>query len=546
MTTETRITDYMKSKFRWLGVVTLAGALGLGSACSSLDVKNPNEPDAQRILTDPGGVKAIAGGAFRTWFFATQGMNATGPLVTMADSYTASWNNFNMRIYSSHPRNSWQNDPAAAARTSVETYWYGYYAALSSANDVVTAIENGLEIESDATTNSVLAAGRLMQGMALCHLALNYDSAFVVDEATVVNPSEPGFVPLEFVPWEEVRDTAVYFLETAASIADDGITTFPGSWFGGQEYTASQVARLARTFAARCLAYAPRNSSDNAAVNWGRVATLASQGMSSGARFDFIFIGDGSKFFDELKLWSNDYTTMRVDTRVAAMLAPNQVHPWPEPDGNPAPNSPDDRVGNGTRGPANRDFIFDPDAIFIPARGMYHQSNIAHIRYEYTSFSDPAGTGGGFGDLPVVSATENDLLWAEGLIRSGGSLATAANLINLTRVGRGGAAVTKPTFLPATAADGVTGLLAKLQYEQEVELMGLGPQPFYNRRRIDGLQPLTPRHMPVPAKELGVLQKELYTYGGSSPVEGAQLDPMVQRMIDDIRSPRRSARSVTR
>ena len=59
---------------------------------------------------------------------------------------------------------------------------------------------------------------------------------------------------------------------------------------------------------------------------------------------------------------------------------------------------------------------------------------------------DPAGTGGGFGTEPVITAAENDLLWAEGLIRSGGNLLTASNLINNTRVTRGGLA-------PATPAD---------------------------------------------------------------------------------------------
>ena len=63
----------------------------------------------------------------------------------------------------------------------------------------------------------------------------------------------------------------------------------------------------------------------------------------------------------------------------------------------------------------------------------------------------------------------------------------------------------------------MAGLLTKLQYEQEIELMGLGPQPYFNRRRIDGLQPGTPRHMPIPAEELGVLGQPLYTFGGSGP-----------------------------
>ena len=44
--------------------------------------------------------------------------------------------------------------------------------------------------------------------------------------------------------------------------------------------------------------------------------------------------------------------------------------------------------------------------------------------------------------------------------------------------------------------------------------MGQGPTPFFNRRRIDGLTLGTPRHMPVPAKELDVLLREIYSFGG--------------------------------
>lgn len=44
--------------------------------------------------------------------------------------------------------------------------------------------------------------------------------------------------------------------------------------------------------------------------------------------------------------------------------------------------------------------------------------------------------------------------------------------------------------------------------------MGQGPTPFFNRRRIDGLILGTPRHMPVPAKELEVLVRQIYTFGG--------------------------------
>ncbi len=113
----------------------------------------------------------------------------------------------------------------------------------------------------------------------------------------------------------------------------------------------------------------------------------------------------------------------------------------------------------------------------------------------------------------MVLAAENDLIWAEALIRQPTpDLPTAATLINKTRVGRGG--------LPqATAGD--ANLLAELQYEQDVELPGSNNAPYYNQRRIDKLEPKTPHEMPVPAKELGVLLATLYTCGGAAHPDGS-------------------------
>jgi hypothetical protein len=116
----------------------------------------------------------------------------------------------------------------------------------------------------------------------------------------------------------------------------------------------------------------------------------------------------------------------------------------------------------------------------------------------------------------------NDLLWAEGLIRSSGDLNLAAAKIDNSRVGRGG--------LPSVVGQAAPALLAALQYEQEIEFMGQGIDPFLNRRRsgynaaaasgrpayVDGLIPGTPRHMPVPAKELDILTRAVYTFGGPS------------------------------
>ena len=117
----------------------------------------------------------------------------------------------------------------------------------------------------------------------------------------------------------------------------------------------------------------------------------------------------------------------------------------------------------------------------------------------------------------MVLAAENDLLWAEALIRTGAS--GAAALINHTRVGPDRLGRPRGGLPPATDAD--PNLLQELQYEQDVELPGSNTAPYYNQRRIDKLEPLTPHEMPVPAKELGVLKLALYTCGGAGHPDGS-------------------------
>jgi hypothetical protein len=104
-------------------------------------------------------------------------------------------------------------------------------------------------------------------------------------------------------------------------------------------------------------------------------------------------------------------------------------------------------------------------------------------------------------------------------------------LINRTRVGRG-------NLSALSGGDSNTDLLAAIFYERDVELMDTGAgQGWFDRRRIDksltyngipigntwsfrggsGLQLGTPRHLPVPAKELETLGLPVYTYGGAPP-----------------------------
>ena len=529
---------------RWAALAGLVGVFG----CKSLDVENPNAPDAERAFSDPGAVAGLVSGGFKNWFNAHEEFNSALVLDAMADSYTASWNNFNLRYYTSvgvecPVRCGWANDPTSALRFQVEYYWYGYYGVLSAANDVLTAIRtNGVEINSPEETARTEAAAVMLQGMVFAQIALDYDQGFIVTEETDLSSPEQ----LEFKPRTEIRDAAIAKFDEAIGLMQGQNFTSPSTWFGiigGQTYTSDQLIQVMRTMQAELLAYFPRNAAENAQVDWTQVASYASQGLSSGAGLDFGYYQDdptspNQQFYSGVKSWGNDITTMRVDTRLARLVTgacadlaqtncppPASVHadPWPEPEGNPQPAALDQRVGDGTWGPsddflgvgtlqedggAGSDFAFASGNIFVPVRGQYHQSNLGHIRYNYLAYPGyglPEFDGTGF--VPTYTAIQSDLIWAEALIRGGGSLQQAADLINKTRAGRGG-------LDPVSAADGVNGLLTALEYEQDVELAGISAAPFYNRRRIDALLPMTPRQMPVPAKELQVLQRELYSFGG--------------------------------
>ena len=222
-------------------VLGLVAALVLAGGCETLNVKNPNAPDSARLLTDPATVQSIAIGAMRTWFSTTQGPTGgddpyPGPTLTvMARSHVAAWNNFNIRFYTGctatpwtggganpvsytaatlgscggtsygapYPRIEWQNNPASAQRTQIEFLWYGYYSALSAANDVVTAIrKKNLVITDAGTTKMVETMGVLVQALCLSQISLMYDKGFIVDENS-------DLTSLSFSTRAQMRDAAV-------------------------------------------------------------------------------------------------------------------------------------------------------------------------------------------------------------------------------------------------------------------------------------------------------------------------------------------------
>jgi hypothetical protein len=288
---------------------------------------------------------------------------------------------------------------------------------------------------------------------------------------------------------------------------------------------------MANTMAARQLAYTPRTPEENAQVNWAKELAYAEKGISSGgSSFDLVAKGDGgNNWFDLQKGYGEFQAWVRVDQRVIQLADPTQPRVWATATGPERAQPADDRFAKGTpnasgdvKTPGADFWYYKSTGSWDVARGVYLFSSWGHARWISYGYDGPSATRF-TGDVPYVLAAENDLLIAEGLIRTGGDKARAAALINKTRVGRG--------HLPAlTGGSSTNDLLAALFYERDVELFDTGAgQPWFDRRRIDksltynginigaGLQPGTPRHLPLPAKELETLGMPVYTYGGSAP-----------------------------
>jgi hypothetical protein len=511
-------------------------ALAAVVACNpDLNITNPNAPDVQRAIATPGDVRQLIGSSYNSWYLGMQSACCNGGFpepdpgimtAVMADNMTATFGNFGMRFNNQEPRLPYNNSSAAQDGKAASMPYDNLYGALGAANDGLNAIKRGVKvaINKNATdeTPQMKALAVLVQGLTLGFESLVFDKGFVVDEDTPA-----GAATLE--PYTAVSAAAVAKFDKAIAEATGKSWTIPVEFTPGLNLTAANYIRFANTMAARQLAYTPRTPEENAQVNWTKVLSYAENGISTGAApFDLVATGDGgNNWYDLTKGYGEFESWVRVDQRVIQLADPSQPRVWTSAtapvraqpaDARFASGSPD--ASGNVKTPGADFWFYSGTGSWDIARGAYLFSSWGHARYiTYGYEADDSF----LGNAPFVLKAENDLLIAEALIRTGGDKARAATLINKTRVGRGHLA-------PVSGASSTNDLLAAIFYERDIELFDTGAgQAWFDRRRIDkgltynginigaGLQTGTPRHLPVPAKELETLGIPVYTYGGASP-----------------------------
>lgn len=497
--------------------VIAAAALLIASACQPLlDVKNNDAPDVLRALATPADVKNVAASSLNTWYVTATSYEPYLMFEVTSDHLTANYGNFGMRFNNEEPRIPYANSSSGSDRGVAESPWNGLYGSLGAANDAMRAFKAGVKLASDAETDQFKTLAMFTQALSLMELGLVFDQAFVVDENSEGLPT--------LVKYQDVITAAMVKWDAVIAASNGKTYEFPASVLplAVVKFNASALNRIANTMAARTLAYSARTLAETNALPWARILAYADKGISGsgGTPFDLSVIGDGGNSWYALAVaYSNCTWGIAMDVKTINMMAPNV--PATFNGTKVAPVAPYDKRLQATPrldydtyafDAAGTDFSYEGVLYGQVARGIWKQSPYMNFRYYMYGYDQ---TPTFMGPMPYTLAAENDLLIAEALARTGGDLARAATLINKTRVTRGGLA-------PATAGDGATKLLQYIAYENDIELMSTGANGLYERRRIDNLQVGTPRHLPVPAKELETLGLPIYTFGGATANPGGK------------------------
>jgi hypothetical protein len=521
----------MHRRTYWVGAAALLGAM----ACQELAVTNPNEPDRERATKQPVSAESFVASSFRTWWpVAGHDDYPSWAFSTMANEITSGFADFGQLELSAEPRTGWNNSPVNARNNVSEEPWYNLYATISSVNDALIAIDSGLVVVDAQRTSRTRAVGKFMQGISHQYLAFYFDSAVVVDEKlaldTITKPTFQGYA--------DVSKAAIAQLDSAIAIANRGPDfNLPVESWLFQAMTRAQFVRLANSFAAKALAQTPRTRAERAAVDWNEVIRRVDAGIQT----DFAPVAQPDILWDDWKRLvarvrtgpPSDFGRPSYWVLGPADSAQGFVNWAAAPLASRQPfqiRTKDRRIQDAT-GPAvaGKYVGYSANNIFAVARGTYRWSHYYYKRNGTTSTWQE-------GAQPAVTVTEMNLLKAEALIRLNRA-AEAVPLINASRVANG----QLPTVdgppdeagcVPRKLSGACGSLWDALRYEKRIEGLGVdGVTAFLDARGWQMLPENTVIHLPIPGRELGVLVRPIYSYGGpggqgSAPAPDAERCPV--------------------
>jgi len=493
----------------------------VAASCQDLDVVNPNRPDASRATAQALTTETFVASSFRTWWpVAGHDDYPSWAFSTMAREITSGFADFGQLEISIEPRVGWNNSPVNQRRLVNERPWYELYRTISSVNDVVRAVNDGLVIENATRTARAKAMGKLMQGLSYGHVGFYFDKGPIIDEFTALDTMTTP----QFSTYKEISEFAIKQLDSAIAIANANPTiTFPVESWLFQAMNKDQFVRFANSYAARILVYTARSREERAAVNWNEVIRRIDAGITS----DYTPTAQPDILWDD---WKRLIARLRTAGRPSDFGRPSYwlVGPADSTDGwkNWVATANDSRMpfqirtkdrriaGAGGKATPGKYVGYNQNNIFAADRGSYRWSHYYYLRAG-TELTWQTGT------QVAMTVTEMDLLKAEALIRLGRA-SEALPLINKSRVANGqlppvtlDGPPNEAGCVPRKESGACGSLWDALRYEKGIEGLGVnGVIAFLDARGWQTLPENTPIQLPIPGRELQTLQLPLYTFGG--------------------------------
>jgi hypothetical protein len=521
------------------------------SACDqNLGVENLSDPDIGRVFATGASIESTIGAGYQTVHNAIANTNnEPGVEVFGLESYS-SLNNFNLGTRAAIPRLPINNVIGAPSIFSEFTALSKEARLVVNAMDALNdLIKSGKTIGTAGKDLRARSFGFFVAGVSLGWLAMIYDSAGIV---------APG-MPHDSIPplsgSQDVGKAAIVLLDSALAIANNPAAAggFPleAAWMSNASgFTLDQYKRFVRSYRARIRTGISRTPAQAAAVDWAKVIDDAENGIQSN-----IMVNSGGSTG-----WNVGYQVTRyqdptwsemsmmymgmadVSGAYANFIAADYSHK----NGWFLVITPDQRWPQGATRAAQNAASVQPTSVtskpYISNRALANDvsgdgwgiSFYDYFRWRYIKVNSNTGP------FPEFLKAENDLLAAEGYIRTG-KIAEAAAKIDLTRVANGGlpaltGAVTSATQPVPGGASCVpqvptgTGTVAcgnifeAMKYEKRIENTYAGFGRFWiDSRGWGDLVENTALEFPVPYQEMQARQKPYYLLGsgfGSAAAKG--------------------------
>jgi hypothetical protein len=476
--------------------------------CLELDVRNPNNPNNETVLSDAGNLTSITSSIFYGTFRGYYTLDpATSPYsvniaLDFAADHTTMTNNFCSwwQLFKQEPRQTLDNSIAWPNKAQIAEPWNAWNGAVVNANTVISTLEKK-ELSNDL--KGLLATVYFCRAMSLGYIANIYDKGYIVP--IIAESYKPVLVPYTEV-LQASLDNFNKAIDLFKSVPD---FVLPNNILNGLGYTADQMIALSKTYYVHFLVSSSRTAAQNAAVDWAKVKAYASEGITD----DFIINADGTNFTHPFQSSSAIFWYFRVDHRVMRHFNPNLPKRFPnQTQASSSPYTEAFLKGSGYNGDKRLDayFMFEPDmSFFRPARN----NGTLRSHYRIKRFDDFAN---GIGPSPIMYAYANQLYLAEAeamLGNTGNAVAILNDPSNPRKaVGQ------MPDVSSAISKQEVLNLIFA---ERDIELGRTEfALSFTDMRRKNALQIGTPLHLPVPADELTTLGVPVYTFGGVANADG--------------------------